>query len=42
VRPFLGPRTAASREEMLEEVERSLAEPRTFGRFVIEGEPRSR
>lgn len=41
VRPFLGPRTAASREEMLEEVERSLAEPRTFGRFVIEvdGEP---
>jgi RimJ/RimL family protein N-acetyltransferase len=41
VRPFLGPRTAASREEMLDEIERSLAEPRGFGRFVIEldGEP---
>jgi RimJ/RimL family protein N-acetyltransferase len=41
VRPFLGPRTAASREGMLAEVERSLAEPQAFGRFVIEadGEP---
>ncbi len=41
VRPFLGPRTAASREEVLEEIERSLAEPRSFGRFVIVagGEP---
>ena len=41
VRPFLGPRTAASREEVLAEVERSLAEPEAFGRFVIEldGEP---
>ena len=41
VRPFLGPRTAATREEVLEEIERSLAEPNAFGRFVIEldGEP---
>ncbi len=41
VRPFLGPRTAASRAEVLAEVERSLAEPQAFGRFVIEldGEP---
>ncbi|HUJ56558.1 MAG TPA: GNAT family protein [Gaiellaceae bacterium] len=41
VRPFLGPRTAATREEILEEIERSLAEPGAFGRFVIEldGEP---
>jgi RimJ/RimL family protein N-acetyltransferase len=41
VRPFLGPRTAASSTEILEEIERSLAEPRTFGRFVVEldGEP---
>jgi RimJ/RimL family protein N-acetyltransferase len=38
VRPFLGPRTAASREEVLEEIERSLAEPQSFGRFVIEVE----
>jgi len=36
VRPFLGPRTATTREEVLEEIERSLAEPETFGRFVIE------
>jgi RimJ/RimL family protein N-acetyltransferase len=41
VRPFLGPRTAATREEVLEEIERSLAEPDAFGRFLIEldGEP---
>jgi RimJ/RimL family protein N-acetyltransferase len=36
VRPFLGPRTAATREEVLAEIERSLAEPETFGRFVVE------
>jgi RimJ/RimL family protein N-acetyltransferase len=36
VRPFLGPRTATIREEILEEIERSLAEPGAFGRFVIE------
>jgi RimJ/RimL family protein N-acetyltransferase len=36
VRPFLGPRTAATRDEVLEEIERSLAEPGAFGRFVIE------
>jgi RimJ/RimL family protein N-acetyltransferase len=36
VRPFLGPRTAATREALLEEIERSLAEPQAFGRFVIE------
>jgi RimJ/RimL family protein N-acetyltransferase len=41
VRPFLGPRTAATREEVLEEIARSLAEPESFGRFVVEvdGEP---
>jgi len=36
VRQFLRPRTAASRKEILEEIERSLAEPNAFGRFVIE------
>jgi RimJ/RimL family protein N-acetyltransferase len=41
VRPFLGPRSATSRSEVLEEIERSLAEPEGYGRFVIEldGEP---
>lgn len=41
VRRFLGLRTAAARAEVLEEIERSDAEPETFGRFVIEvdGEP---
>ena len=41
VRSFLGPRTAATRDGLLEEIERSLAEPESFGRFVIEldGEP---
>jgi RimJ/RimL family protein N-acetyltransferase len=41
VRPFLGPRTAASSAEVLEEIERSLAEPESYGRFVVEldGEP---
>ena len=41
VRRFLGPRTAAARGEVLEEIERSRAEPGSFGRFVIEvdGEP---
>ena len=41
VRQFLGPRTATTRAEVLEEIERSLAEPDVFGRFVIEvdGEP---
>jgi RimJ/RimL family protein N-acetyltransferase len=41
VRPFLGPRTAATRDEVLEEIDRSLSEPESFGRFVIEvdGEP---
>ena len=38
VRPFLGPRTAATREELLEEIDRSLAEPGSFGRFVIEAD----
>ena len=36
VRPFLGPRAATTREDVLEEIERSLAEPHAFGRFVIE------
>ncbi len=35
IRPFLGPRSAATRDEVLEEIERSLAEPESFGRFVI-------
>jgi RimJ/RimL family protein N-acetyltransferase len=41
VRQFLGPRSATTREEVVAEIERSLAEPRAFGRFVIEldGEP---
>ncbi len=41
VRPFLGPRSAATRDEMLEEIEHSLADPDSFGRFVVEmdGEP---
>jgi len=41
VRQFLGPRTAVTRDDVLEEIERSLAEPERFGRFVIEadGEP---
>jgi RimJ/RimL family protein N-acetyltransferase len=41
VRQFLGPRTAATRDDVLAEIERSLAEPGGFGRFVIEvdGEP---
>jgi RimJ/RimL family protein N-acetyltransferase len=41
VRRFLGPRSATTRDDVLEEIERSLAEPKSFGRFVIEvdGEP---
>ena len=41
VRQFLGPRTAAARDEVLEEIERSSIEHRSFGRFVIDvdGEP---
>jgi RimJ/RimL family protein N-acetyltransferase len=41
VRRFLGPRSATTRDEMLQEIERSLAQPDGFGRFVIEldGEP---
>jgi RimJ/RimL family protein N-acetyltransferase len=41
VRPFLGRSTATRREEVLEEIERSCAEPASFGRFVVEadGEP---
>jgi RimJ/RimL family protein N-acetyltransferase len=41
VRQFLGPRSAMTREGVLEEIGRSLAEPASFGRFVIEadGEP---
>jgi RimJ/RimL family protein N-acetyltransferase len=36
VRQFLGPRTAAIRDDVLEEIERSQTEPESFGRFVIE------
>jgi aminoglycoside 6'-N-acetyltransferase len=41
VDPFLSARRARSRDELLEEIERSNAEPEDFGRFVIEvdGEP---
>ena len=41
VRQFLGPRTAATRDDVLAEIERSLAESASFGRFVIDvdGEP---
>jgi RimJ/RimL family protein N-acetyltransferase len=38
VRPFLGRRTPTGREDVLEEIERSLAEPGSFGRFVVEAE----
>jgi RimJ/RimL family protein N-acetyltransferase len=38
VRQFLGPRSATTREDVLEEIERSLAEPESFGRFVIEAD----
>jgi len=38
VRPFLGPRTAASREAVLAEIERSERQPAVFGRFVIEAD----
>jgi RimJ/RimL family protein N-acetyltransferase len=36
VDPFLSARRATSREELLEEIERSNAEPDDFGRFVVE------
>jgi steroid Delta-isomerase len=36
VQPFLGAVSAADRDEVAAEVERSLAEPHDFGRFVIE------
>ncbi|HZT14660.1 MAG TPA: GNAT family protein [Gaiellaceae bacterium] len=36
VDPFLGPRRARTRAEMLAEIERSAAEPEAFGLFVVE------
>ena len=36
--PFLGPRAARSREEIVADVERSERAPRAFGRFVIESD----
>ena len=36
VDPFLSARRATSREEILEEIERSEREPERFGRFVVE------
>jgi RimJ/RimL family protein N-acetyltransferase len=36
VDPFLGPRAPRDRDGVLAEIERSLAEPRTYGRLVIE------
>jgi RimJ/RimL family protein N-acetyltransferase len=38
VRPFLGRPTATKRDDVVEEIERSLAEPGSFGRFVIEAD----
>jgi RimJ/RimL family protein N-acetyltransferase len=38
VQPFLGAVGAGNRESIAAEVERSLAEPHDFGRFVIEAE----
>lgn len=38
IRPFLGRRSATGRDEVLEEIERSLAEPGSFGRFVVEAD----
>jgi RimJ/RimL family protein N-acetyltransferase len=41
VRTFLGPRSATTRGDVLEEIERSLAKPESFGHFVVDadGEP---
>jgi RimJ/RimL family protein N-acetyltransferase len=36
VDPYLSARRATTREELLEEIERSLREPEDYGRFVIE------
>ena len=36
VEPFLAARRARDRDAVAQEVERSLAEPQEFGRFVIE------
>ena len=36
VDPFLSARRATSREELLEEIERSGREPEHFGRFIVE------
>jgi RimJ/RimL family protein N-acetyltransferase len=36
VDPFLSARRATTREELLEEIERSQREPENYGRFVIE------
>lgn len=36
VDPFLSARRATSREELLEEIERSEREPEDFGRFIVE------
>jgi RimJ/RimL family protein N-acetyltransferase len=38
VEPFLGGRAALDRDSLLREIERSEAEPRDFGRFVIEAD----
>jgi RimJ/RimL family protein N-acetyltransferase len=41
VDPYLSARRATTREELLEEIERSKREPQDFGRFLVEldGEP---
>ena len=38
IEPFLSARRATSRDELLDEIERSNAEPDDFGRFVVEVE----
>ena len=38
VDPFLGPRRARTRDDLLAAVERSDREPRTFGRMIIEAD----
>jgi RimJ/RimL family protein N-acetyltransferase len=36
VGPYLAARRATKREEILEEIERSTAEPKRYGRFIVE------
>jgi RimJ/RimL family protein N-acetyltransferase len=38
VDPYLAARRATTREEILEEIERSESDPRRFGRFIVEAD----